>query len=199
MEGVIESLKNGEIIMVSDDPDRENECDLICSGEKLTNEQMAFIIRYSGGIVCAPASINILEKLNFHQMITNNTDRHQTAFTISVDYIHDTTTGISSSDRTKTIRAMCSDDVKPEDFQRPGHVFPLRSNPNGLKERRGHTESSIELMKLANLKEVAVISELLNDDGSTMCGEDLHIFSKKHNLKITSVKEIYEYIYNEKY
>ena len=181
--------------MVSDDPDRENECDLICSAEKLTNEQMAFIIRYSGGIVCAPANTEILNKLNFHQMISNNTDRHQTAFTISVDYINGTTTGISSSDRTKTIRAMCADEVKPGDFQRPGHIFPLRANINGLKERQGHTEASIELMKLANLKEVAVISELLNDDGSTMVGEDLHVFSKKHNLKMTSVKEIYNYIY----
>ena len=195
MENIINALKNGEIIMVSDDPDRENECDLICSAENLTNEQMAFIIRYSGGIVCAPANIEILNKLNFHQMISDNTDRHQTAFTISVDYIHGTTTGISSSDRTKTIKAMCSDNVKPDDFQRPGHVFPLRGNPNGLKERQGHTETSIELMKLANLKEVAVISELLNDDGSTMVGEDLHVFSKKHNLKMTSVKDIYNYIY----
>lgn len=195
MQEIINALKKGEIIMVSDDADRENECDLICSAEKLTNEQMAFIIRYSGGIVCAPASIDILNKLNFHQMISNNTDRHQTAFTISVDYIHGTTTGISSSDRTKTIRAMCLDNVKPDDFQRPGHVFPLRANPNGLKERQGHTETAIELMKLANLKEVAVISELLNDDGSTMVGKDLHVFSKKHNLKMTSVKDIYNYIY----
>jgi len=199
MDEIIKALKNGEIVMVCDDPDRENECDLICSAENLTNEQMAFIIRYSGGIVCVPAEEYILKKLNFHPMIKQNTDRHQTAFTISVDYIHGTTTGISSSDRTKTVHAICSDNAKPSDFQRPGHVFPLKANSKGLKERRGHTEASVELMKLAGLKPIAVISELLNDDGSTMCGKTLHDFSKEHSLKMTSVKDIYYYLFNEYY
>ena len=194
MENIILALQNGEIIMVSDDPDRENECDLICSAEKITNEQMAFIIRYSGGIVCVPTDEEILNKLEFSQMVENNSDRHQTAFTVSVDCLHDTTTGISSSDRTKTILAMCSDLSKPEDFQKPGHVFPLRACKGGLKERRGHTEASVDLMKLAGLKPIAVISELLNDDGSTMYGEDLHKFSKTHNLKLTSVSDIYNYL-----
>ena len=196
MNKIINSLKKGEIVMVSDDPDRENECDLICSAENLTNEQMAFIIRYTGGIVCVPTTKNILEKLNFKPMTNNNSDRHQTAFTISVDYILGTTTGISSSDRTKTVKAMTLDDINPKYFQKPGHVFPLCSREGGLKVRRGHTEASVELMKLAGLKPIAVISELLNDDGSTMCGEDLTTFSKKFNLQKTSVKEIYEYIYN---
>jgi 3,4-dihydroxy 2-butanone 4-phosphate synthase/GTP cyclohydrolase II len=132
-------------------------------------------------------------------MVENNTDRHHTSFTISVDYLHGTTTGISSSDRTKTARAIASGKSKPGDFQRPGHVFPLCAVSGGLKERRGHTEASIALMKIADLKPIAVISELLNDDGSTMCGEDLHKFSKKHNLNMTSVKELYYYLYNEYY
>jgi 3,4-dihydroxy-2-butanone 4-phosphate synthase len=196
MQKIIDALKHGEIVMVSDDPNREDECDLICSAENLTNEQMAFIIRYTGGIVCVPTTKKILDKLKFQPMTENNSDRHKTAFTVSVDYIPGTTTGISSSDRTKTIKAMTLENVNPSDFQKPGHVFPLCSKEGGLKVRRGHTEASVELMKLAGLKPIAVISELLNDDGSTMCGNNLEIFSKKYNLQKTSVKEIYDYIYN---
>ena len=126
---ILECLRNGEIIMVSDDPDRENECDLICSAEHLTTEQMAFIIRYSGGIVCVPCSSEILNKLEFNQMVSNNTDRHQTLFTVSVDYIPGTTTGISASDRTKTIKAICSDNSNPQDFQKPRHVPRVEEVP----------------------------------------------------------------------
>ncbi len=195
MDKVIESLKNGKIVMVCDDQDRENECDLICSAENLTNEQMAFFIRYTGGIVCVPTSKDIIDRLNFYPMTNLNTDRHSTAFTVSVDYLHGTTTGISSMDRTKTIKAITNNDSRPDDFQRPGHVFPLLPHSGGLKMRRGHTEASIELMKLANLKEVAVISELLNEDGSTMCGDKLTDFSKIHNLDMISIEEIYNYLY----
>ena len=198
MDSIITALRNGKIVMVCDDPDRENECDLICSGEHLTNEQMAFIIRYTGGIVCVATTKARLNILKFPKMIENNTDRHQTAFTVSVDYKPGTTTGISSSDRTKTIKAIASDNVNPEDFQKPGHVFPLCCNEGGIAVRRGHTEASIELMKLAGLKHVAVISELLNDDGSTMCGTNLNIFAEKHNLVMTSIKELCEYINNKK-
>ena len=193
---IIEDIKNGKMIMLCDDIDRENECDLICAGEKITAETMAFIIRYTGGIVCTPITEDIAQKFNLDFMIKNNTDRHQTNFTESIDHIPSTTTGISALDRVNTVLALCNNDTKPSDFQKPGHLFPLISRKNLLKERRGHTEASTELMKLAHMKPVAVISELLNDDGSTKKGADLIKFSKEHNLKITTIEELYNFIYN---
>lgn len=192
VEDAIEDLRNGKIIIVTDDEDRENEGDLICAGEFATTENVNFMASYAKGLICMPMSRKMTEKLALPQMVNENTDNHCTAFTVSVDHIS-TTTGISAVERSITAIKCTEDDAKPEDFRRPGHMFPLRARDNGVLERNGHTEATVDLMKLAGLKEVGLCCEIMRDDGTMMRSEELKEFSQKHKLKFITIKAIVEY------
>ncbi len=188
----LEALKNNEIILVTDDEDRENEGDMICAGENITGEMINIMATYAKGLICTPIGKDVARNLALKPMVKENTDNHETAFTVSIDHI-DTSTGISAFERADTIRALANENTKPNDFRRPGHVFPLIAKDGGVLERDGHTEATIDLMRLAGLKEVGVCCEIMADDGHMMRGEDLIKLAQKLNLKITTVKEIQEY------
>ena len=188
----IEALKNNEIILVTDDEDRENEGDMICAGENITGEMINIMATYAKGLICTPIGKDVARKLALRPMVKENTDNHETAFTVSIDHIY-TSTGISAFERADTIRALANENTKPSDFRRPGHVFPLIAKDGGVLERDGHTEATIDLMRLAGLKEVGVCCEIMADDGHMMRGEDLIKLAQKLNLKVTTVKEIQEY------
>ncbi|KAG7660710.1 RIB3 [[Candida] subhashii] len=191
----LEAFKNGEFLVVMDDEDRENEGDLIIAAEFTTQEKMAFLVRYSSGYVCMPLSTERADALNLHPMIEGQFDRHGTAYTVTCDYAHGTTTGISAHDRALTARKLASPDSKPEDFIRPGHVLPLRAVPGLLKKRRGHTEAAVQLCELTGLQPAAVICEIVRDeDGLMMRLDDCVKFSKEHNVKIINIKQLVEYI-----
>ena len=160
----IEDIKNGKIIIVVDDEDRENEGDFIVSGEKVTGETMNFIATYGKGLICTPISEKIAKRLGLDPMVANNTDNHETAFTVSVDHM-DTTTGISAFERAFTVNKMADKNSKPSDFRRPGHVFPLISKPMGVLERNGHTEATVDFMKLAGLEEIGICCEIMAEEG----------------------------------
>lgn len=195
IEEAIEAYRNGEFLIVMDDEDRENEGDLIIAAEHVTQLKMAFLIRYSSGYICAPLSTAKADALELPLMIANNTDRHGTAYTITVDVNEGTTTGISAHDRALTVNALSKADAKPTDFLRPGHIVPLRARPGLLHERDGHTEAGVHLCKLAGLQEAAVIGELVNDDdGSMKRFDDCVKFSKEHGVKLVTIKQIKEYI-----
>ncbi len=147
IEEALEDLRQGKVILCTDDPDRENEGDFICAAEFATTENVNFMAKYAKGLICMPMSIELCRKLMFPQMVTTNTDNHETAFTVSVDHV-DTTTGISAEERGLTARKCVADDARPEDFRRPGHMFPLMAKPNGVLERNGHTEATVDLMRL---------------------------------------------------
>jgi len=196
VEEAIEQIKVGGIIIVIDDPSRENEGDLIMSAEFITEEKMAFFIRYTGGIICVPCKKDLMDKLEIGMMVENNTDYKQTAFTASIDYSKGTTTGISAADRASTVKALTDDKVLPKDFTRPGHVFPLVYAEGGVLARGGHTEAGVDLMNLSGLKPVAVISELMNDDGTMMRNKELIEFSQKMNMPLLSVQDVKNYIEN---
>tara|TARA_Y100000589_G_scaffold276905_1_gene271599 strand:- start:3505 stop:4101 length:597 start_codon:yes stop_codon:yes gene_type:complete len=193
LEEALEELRQGKIIIVIDDPTRENEGDLVMAAEFVTDEQMAFFIRYTGGIICAPIKKSLMEKLNIEMMVENNTDYKNTAFTESIDYSIGTTTGISAEDRVKTVRALTYHSVQPKDFTRPGHVFPLVYAEGGVLARGGHTEAGVDLMELAGLKPVAIISELMNDDGTLMRNQALMEFARKWKMPLISVADIINY------
>ena len=193
VKDALEDLRKGKIIIVIDDPKRENEGDLIMAAEFVTDEQMAFFIRYTGGIICAPVKKCLMDKLEIGMMVENNTDYKNTAFTESIDYSIGTSTGISAADRVKTVRALTDKSVNASDFTRPGHVFPLVYAEGGVLSRAGHTEAGVDLMELAGLKPVAIISELMNDDGTLMRNEDLMAFAKKWEMPLISVADIISY------
>ena len=188
----LEALKNSEIILVTDDEDRENEGDMICAGENITGEMINIMATYAKGLICTPIGKDVARNLALKPMVKENTDNHETAFTVSIDHI-DTSTGISAFERADTIRALANENTKPSDFRRPGHVFPLIAKDGGVLERDGHTEATIDLMRLAGLKEVGVCCEIMADNGHMMRGEDLIKLAQKLNLKVTTVKEIQEY------
>jgi 3,4-dihydroxy-2-butanone 4-phosphate synthase len=196
MKNVIEDIKRGKPVIVIDDYDRENEGDIVIAAEMTNKENIAFGMKYARGLMCVPATAEIIDRLKLNPMVENSTDRNGTPFTVSVDAIENTTTGMSVYDKLKTISVILDENSKPEDLARPGHLFPLRAKNNLLKERRGHTEASIELMKLAELKPVAIIIEIMNDDGTMAKGEDLDKFAIMNGLTIISVEEIYESAYN---
>lgn len=193
IEEAIEDIKNGKIVIVVDDEDRENEGDLIMAAEKVTTETMNFIVTYAKGLVCLPADVSMINRLNLPQMVENNTDNHCTAFTVSIDHV-DTTTGISAEERAYTVKKFADETSKPEDFRRPGHMFPLLAKSGGVLERNGHTEATVDLIKLAGLKPAGICCEIINDDGTMARLDDLIEFSKKHNLKLISIAELAEYI-----
>ena len=192
IEEVIEDLKAGKPVIIVDDESRENEGDLVLAAEFATRESINFIIKEARGLLCTPMLERDLLRLGIHQMVEKNTDNHETAFTVSVDYV-DTTTGISPEERAVTMQKLIDPNTKPEDFRRPGHVFPLRYKDGGVLVRQGHTEASIDLCKLAGLYPAAVICEITNDKGYMSRMDDLLAFSKKHNLKIASVEALVEY------
>ena len=188
----IKALQEGKIILVTDDEDRENEGDLICSAESATTENVNFIATYAKGLICTPMSREIAQKLMFDPMVANNTDNHETAFTVSVDY-KDTTTGISAEERGLTARMCVAEDVSPADFRRPGHMFPLIAKDGGVLERNGHTEATVDLMRLAGLKPCGLCCEIMREDGTMMRAEELHAFAKEHKLPYMTIKELQEY------
>ena len=188
----IKALQEGKIILVTDDEDRENEGDLICSAESATTENVNFIATYAKGLICTPMSREIAQKLMFDPMVANNTDNHETAFTVSVDY-KDTTTGISAEERGLTARMCVAEDVRPADFRRPGHMFPLIAKDGGVLERNGHTEATVDLMRLAGLKPCGLCCEIMREDGTMMRAEELHAFAKEHKLPYMTIKELQEY------
>lgn len=192
IEDAVADIRAGKIIIVIDDEDRENEGDLVMAAEKVTGEAINFMATYGKGLICTPMEEEILKELQINSMVENNTDNHETAFTVSVDY-KDTTTGISAYERALTISKLLENDVKPEDFRRPGHVFPLAARKNGVLERTGHTEAAVDLAKLAGLKGAGVICEVMKEDGHMARTEDLIKMAKELNLKIITVKSLLEY------
>lgn len=192
IEEVLEDLRQGKMVLVTDDEDRENEGDLICAAEFATTENINFMATYGKGLICMPMSAEYCKKLGLDQMVVNNTDNHETAFTVSIDHV-DTTTGISAVERGFTARACVDGNVKPSDFRRPGHMFPLKAKPNGVLERNGHTEATVDLMRLAGLKECGLCCEIMKEDGTMMRKTDLIEMSKEWNLKFTSIKALQEY------
>ncbi|MEI0567059.1 bifunctional 3,4-dihydroxy-2-butanone-4-phosphate synthase/GTP cyclohydrolase II [Brachyspira pulli] len=192
IDEALEDLRNGKIIIVSDDEDRENEGDLICAAEFATTENINFMATYAKGLICMPMSKEITNKLNLNQMVTKNTDNHETAFTVSIDHV-ETTTGISAVERSITALKVIDENSKPEDFRRPGHMFPLLAKDGGVLVRMGHTEATVDLMRLAGLKECGLCCEIMRDDGDMMRRDDLIDFAKKHNLKMITVSDLIDY------
>lgn len=188
----IEDLQKGKIIMVVDDENRENEGDLICAAEFATTENVNFMATYAKGLICMPMSPDIAEKLDLPQMVSNNTDNHETAFTVSVDY-RTTTTGISAEERGLTARMCVEDSIVPSDLRKPGHMFPLVAKSNGVLERNGHTEATVDLMRLAGLKECGLCCEIMREDGTMMRSLELRSFAERWNIKCITIKDLQEY------
>lgn len=189
----IEAVAAGRLVVVVDDADRENEGDLIMAAEHVTPEQIGFMIRHTSGIICLPAEGDRLDELRIPMMVQENTDQRHTAFTISVDYRHGTTTGISPGDRTATVRAFVDPASRPEDFGRPGHVFPLRYRPGGVLIRAGHTEAAVDLARLAGLYPAAVLAEVVTDDGEPARLPYLMEFATQHDLVLISIADLIEF------
>ena len=185
-------FKAGKFVIVTDSKDREDEGDLIAQASAVTTEQIAFMVRHTSGVICAALTSDIARRLKLPMMVANNEDNHTTAFTVSVDLIKDRTTGISAKERANTLRALASDNAKSDQFLRPGHIFPLVAVDGGLTQRAGHTEAGVALCNLTNTYPVAVICELVNDDGTMMRGELLTKFAKEHGIKKISIEEIIE-------
>lgn len=193
IEDAIEDFKVGKPIIVVDDESRENEGDLIIAADCASPENIGFMIRHTSGILCVPMLQNDLEKLELPMMVDQNTEKHQTAFTVSVDAKAKTTTGISAEDRTETILALINPQTKAEDLLRPGHVFPLKYTEGGVLKRAGHTEAGVDLANLADRYPAAVIAEIVNENGSVANGEELIAFAKQHNLKMITIAELVRY------
>ncbi|SHK36772.1 3,4-dihydroxy-2-butanone-4-phosphate synthase [Epilithonimonas mollis] len=194
IEEALEDLKSGKMVIVVDDEDRENEGDLLAAAELTTMEIVNFMTIHARGLICMPLTEKRCDELELHSMVANSTDPKETAFTISVDLLgKGATTGISASDRAKTIQAIMDEGTKPGDLMRPGHIFPLRAKEGGVLKRAGHTEAAIDLTRLAGLKEGGVICEILNDDGTMARLPDLLKFGEKHDLKVISIEDLIHY------
>ncbi|MBU2940547.1 3,4-dihydroxy-2-butanone-4-phosphate synthase [Lacinutrix sp. C3R15] len=194
IEAAITDIKNGKVIIVVDDEDRENEGDFIAAAEKVTPEMINFMATHGRGLICAPLTEDRCEELNLNLMVQNNTVLHHTPFTVSVDLIgHGCTTGISVHDRAKTIEFLVKEDTKPQDLGRPGHIFPLRAKNGGVLRRTGHTEASVDLARLAGLKPAGILVEILNEDGTMARLPQLVEVAKKFDLKIISIEDLVAY------
>lgn len=187
---VVDSFARGEIVVVTDDADREGEGDLIVAGDTVTTAQVAFLLRHTSGIICAAMGGEVADALGLPPMVEANSERHQTAFTVTVDALANTTTGISAHDRAVTIRTLADPDARPEQLSRPGHVFPLRARAGGVLERRGHTEAAVDIARLSGRSSVAAICELMEDDGSTTTLAAAEAFAAAHNLRVCSVADL---------
>lgn len=192
----IEDIRQGKFIVVVDDEDRENEGDIVVAAEFATPEVVNFMATHAKGLICLPVESSTLEKLDIGAMVEKNTDNHETAFTVSIDHV-DTTTGISAYERSYTMIKVIEEGVKPEDFRRPGHVFPLVAKEGGVLKRTGHTEAAVDLARLSGLKPAGVICEIMNDDGTMARTEQLMVFCEKHNIKIITIKDLIAYRMNE--
>ena len=194
IESAIEDIQNGKFVIVTDDADRENEGDLIMASEMITPEAVNFMAKYARGLICVSVNKEDASRLQLDLMEQKNTSLHETNFTISIDAVKDTTTGISAQDRSKTIRLMVDEHSKPEDFARPGHIFPILAKEGGVLRRSGHTEASLELAELAGFKPSGVLCEIMAEDGSMLRGKDLFKFAVEHNLKLISITELISYV-----
>lgn len=192
IEEALEDLRRGKIILVTDDEDRENEGDFICAAQFATTENINFMATHGKGLICMPMSEEYVEKLKLPQMVENNTDNHETAFTVSIDHLT-TTTGISAVERSITALACVKKDAKPEDFRRPGHMFPLKAKKNGVLERNGHTEATVDLCRLAGLKECGLCCEIMREDGTMMRTEELSKLAQQYQMKFITIKDLQDY------
>jgi 3,4-dihydroxy 2-butanone 4-phosphate synthase/GTP cyclohydrolase II len=192
IEEALEDLKKGKIILVTDNEDRENEGDLICAAQFATTENVNFMATHGKGLICMPMGESLVQKLRIPQMVSHNTDNHETAFTVSIDHI-ETTTGISAAERSLTALKCAEEDVKPEDFRRPGHMFPLLSKKNGVLERSGHTEATVDLMRLAGLRECGLCCEIMREDGTMMRTPELMELAQKFGLRFITIKSLQDY------
>ena len=192
VEEALEDLRQGKLILVTDDPDRENEGDFICAAEFATTENINFMACYGKGLICMPMSEEYVRKLRIPQMVQQNTDNHETAFTVSIDHVS-TTTGISAAERSITALACVSEDAKPEDFRRPGHMFPLLAKKNGVLEREGHTEATVDLCRLAGLKECGLCCEIMREDGTMMRTPELMKLAKEWDIKFITIRDLQNY------
>lgn len=192
IEEALEDLRQGRIVLVTDDPDRENEGDFICAAQFATTENINFMATHGKGLICMPMSEEYVKKLQFPQMVQNNTDNHETAFTVSIDHVS-TSTGISAAERSITAMACVSSDASAADFRRPGHMFPLLAKKNGVLERSGHTEATVDLCRLAGLKECGLCCEIMREDGTMMRTPELAQLAKKHGIKFITIKDLQAY------
>ena len=192
IEEALEDLRQGKIVLVTDDETRENEGDFICAAEFATTDNVNFMATHGKGLICMPMSIELCKKLQLSQMVIDNTDNHETAFTVSIDHVS-TTTGISAAERSITAMQCVSVDAKPEDFRRPGHMFPLTAKRNGVLERNGHTEATVDLMRLAGLKECGLCCEIMREDGTMMRTPELIGLAEQWNLKFITIRDLQEY------
>ena len=192
IEEALEDLRQGKIILVTDDPDRENEGDFICAAQFATTENINFMATHGKGLICMPMAEEYVRKLRFPQMVADNTDYDETAFTVSLDQV-DTTTGISAAVRSVTAKKCVEDDVRPEDFRRPGHMFPLLAKPNGVLERNGHTEATVDLMRLAGLKQCGLCCEIMKEDGTMMRTPQLWEVANRWGLKFITIHDLQQY------
>ena len=192
IEEALQALRNGEVILVTDDEDRENEGDLICAAEFATTENVNFMASQAKGLICMPMSKEFTQKLGLPQMVEQNTDNHATAFTVSIDHV-DTTTGISAYERSVTALKCVEDGAKPEDFRRPGHMFPLEAKQGGVLVRTGHTEATVDLCRLAGLKECGLCCEIMADDGHMMRTPELQEFAQKHQIEFITIADLVAY------
>ena len=192
IDEILEDLRDGKIVVMIDDEDRENEGDVICAAEHATLENVNFMASYAKGLICMPMDESYTKKLGLRQMCEVNTDNHCTAFTVSIDH-KDTTTGISAYERSITAMKTVDPDAKPGDFRMPGHMFPLEAKPGGVLERNGHTEATVDLLRLAGLTQVGLCCEIMDDDGTMMRGEKLADFAKQHGLSFITIRELQHY------
>ena len=192
IEEGLEALKIGGLVLVTDDPDRENEGDLICAAQFATTENVNFMATYGKGLICMPMTEEYVKKLQIPQMVSQNTDNHETAFTVSVDHVS-TTTGISAAERSVTAMKCVEEDAKPEDFRRPGHMFPLLAKKNGVLERNGHTEATVDLLRLAGLKTCGLCCEIMREDGTMMRTSELAQMAKKWKIPFLTIKDLQNY------
>ena len=197
IEEALDALRAGKNILVIDDPDRENEGDIICAAQFATTENVNFMATYARGLICMPMSRDLAHKLNLEQMVSENTDNHETAFTVAIDHVN-TTTGISAEERGYTARATVLANAKPSDFRRPGHMFPLRAREGGVLIRSGHTEATVDLCRLANLEPVGLCCEIMREDGTMMRTTELIEFAKEHNLVMISIADLIAYRMRDK-
>jgi 3,4-dihydroxy 2-butanone 4-phosphate synthase len=197
IEDAIEAISRGEMVIVVDDEDRENEGDIIAASDSITPQQIAFMMNHARGLICVAMPGERLDALDIPLMVSRNTESLKTAFTVSVDYIPGTTTGISAADRAKTVRALVSEESRPEDFARPGHIFPLRANPQGVLGRTGHTEAAVDLCRLAGKYPCGTICEVANDDGTMARLPQLEVFAERHGLLVMTIKDLVSYLKGE--
>ncbi len=194
IEDAIEAIRRGEMVVVVDNEDRENEGDIVIAADAAEPKDIAFMMNNARGLICAAMEGDRLDALDIPLMVARNTESLKTAFTVSVDYIPGTTTGISAADRAATVRALAAGDAKPDDFARPGHIFPLRAHPEGVRARPGHTEAAVDLARLAGRAPAGVICEVANDDGTMSRLPQLEVFAEKHGLLVVTIEDLIAYL-----